>query len=62
MFAAQQGHLSVIKILLAKGADIKRRNKEGKNAQQLAKESKHDAVANYLDKYQKDKSILDIFN
>jgi len=46
--AAANGHLEVVKLLLAHGADLHAKANDGKNALAIAEERKHAAVADHL--------------
>ena len=48
MWAALHGHLEVVKLLLQHGADLNKKNIDGKTALDIAKLQKHISVINYL--------------
>jgi len=48
-YAAAQGHLEVVKLLVEHGADWTLVNERGKTAEQWALENHHDAVVEYLE-------------
>jgi len=51
MFAASEGQLEVVKILLASGADLFLEDIDGDNAETFARQNEHLSVAQYLSKY-----------
>jgi hypothetical protein len=50
-----------LKTLLANGADPKRRNSDGNDSITLARMAKQIKAANYIETFNKDKKILNIF-
>jgi ankyrin repeat protein len=50
MYAAAEGHLEVVKILVAHGADIAMKDKDGDTAESFARKNNHTEVAGYLQK------------
>lgn len=48
--AAHEGHLSVVQLLVEKGADINIKAGNGNTAEQVAREAKHEDIADYLTK------------
>ena len=53
MFAASEGQLDVVKILLANGADASLKDIDGDNAEAFARQKGHVAVAEYIKKEDK---------
>ena len=49
MCAAEKGHLEVIRLLAVPGTDVRRRNRGGRTALQLAVGEGHDAAAQAID-------------
>jgi ankyrin repeat protein len=48
MWAAGQGHMQTVKLLLAKGADKSLKDERGLTAFDMAKEAKHPDIATLL--------------
>jgi ankyrin repeat protein len=48
MFAASRGDAAIVRLLLARGADSRKTNAEGRTAAQLAQSAGHDEVARLL--------------
>jgi ankyrin repeat protein len=61
MLAVKKGNLSALKILLVNGADPKRRNSDGNDSITLARMAKQIKAANYIETFNKNKKILNIF-
>ena len=61
MMAAQNGHLSVAKILIQSGDNPSRKDNQGKNTITHAEEFGHTELVTYLINLKKNRKILDVF-
>ncbi len=61
MLASKNGNLSALKILLENGADPKRRNSDGNNSIALARLAKHNETANYIESFNKNTKLFNMF-
>ena len=48
MYAAEKGHIEIVKLLLDHGADINAKDKDGKTALDLARENNKEKIVEYL--------------